>query len=326
MKKKRCVCGVDLGGTKTATALIDFHGNIHHKTKKKTDVSDGAKSVMAGIVGMIRDEFEYADNHEMIVNAIGMGSGGCIDKDKGVVSYATSVFPGWIGMPIKDILQKEFDVPVSIDNDGKVTALGEGWIGAAKGVENFVCIAVGTGVTSGIVISGELYRGYGGYAGEIGHASIEMNGVECDCGNYGCLDAYVGASSIIKRVTKALKKGVKTKINDKIKGDLANVTPQTVFESAQEGDEFALSVLAEVSKYLGVGIANLINTLNPELIVLSGGLAQAGELLLKFVRPAVKQRINVQATGQINIKLTKLGEEAGVIGAAALAITNMEQS
>ncbi len=323
MKKKKCVCGVDLGGTKTAAALIDFNGNIQHKVRKKTDISHGAKSVMAGIVGMIRDMFDYADEHRIDVEAIGMGSGGCIDKNKGVVSYSTSVFPGWMGMPLKDILKKEFNLPIFIDNDGKVAALGEGWIGVAKGIKNYVCIAIGTGVTSGIVISGELYRGQGGYAGEIGHASIEMNGLECDCGNYGCLEAYAGASSIIRRVTKAMKKGMETKINDLVRGDLEKVTTKIIFVAAQGGDKFALGILTEVGKYLGVGIANLINTLNPELIVISGGLAQAGESLLRFVRCTVEERINLQATGPVNIVLTKLGEDTAVVGAAALAINNI---
>jgi glucokinase len=223
---------------------------------------------------------------------------------------------GWVDFPLRDQLQNGLGIPTALDNDANCAVLGEWWQGAARGVQNAIGITIGTGVGGGIVVDGRLYHGSSDCAGEIGHTTIEVDGRRCGCGNYGCLEAYASGPAIARRAAEAVASGVPSKLGAYVGGALGQITAQTVYQAAADGDELALEVVHDTAKFLGVGIANMINIFNPEVVVVFGGVTRAGDNLFVPLKREVARRAFKPAVAACRIVAAELSGTAGVYGAA----------
>ncbi len=231
---------------------------------------------------------------------------------------ATANLPGWGGMPLAERVQEIFGLPVCVDNDANAAAWGEKQFGAGQGVAHLICITIGTGIGGGVILDGQLYHGATGVAGEIGHLTVNPDGLPCNCGSFGCLEAYAAGPAIVVRAQKAVRTGAKTALIQMTDNRPEDITVPLIARAASEGDPLAWQVMQETGRYLGAGLAGLVNVLNPERIVIGGGVAQAGDSLLKPIERTVRARAMPAATEALQIVPAQLGEDAGVIGAAAL--------
>lgn len=310
--------GVDLGGTTTKLAFINYYGEIIHKWEILTDNSEEGKNITINIAKAIDSKLEELDLTKDKIIGIGMGAPGPVNLATGVVYNTVNL--GWKdNYPLKDLLEVETSLPVIIDNDANCAALGEMWKGAGNGAKDLVCVTLGTGVGGGVIANGDIVQGVSGAAGEIGHiTSVASGGAQCNCGKTGCLETIASATGIVRQAMEKLQLGST--------GELAGlyivngqITAKDVFDTARVGDETSLTVIGETSLHLGLALANIANTLNPEKIVLGGGVSKAGDILLnpvaenfgKFAFPRVKE--------STVIDIATLGNDAGVIGAAWLA-------
>ena len=250
------------------------------------------------------------------IQGIGFDFPGQVDYKTGVVKLAPNI-PGWVNVPIAQMIEEAFHIPTRIDNDVRCAALGEMNFGAGKGCQNFVCITVGTGIGSGLVVNGQLVRGAANAAGEIGHIKLQMkDGPICGCGDTGCLEAFASGPSIVAMAQDYLKSGKSTKFRE-MAGD-GEITPYIVAKAAEAGDPVAKRIFTIIGEYVGMGLVSVINLLNPEKVIIGGGVAEAGDLLLEPIRKTVMERAMVVARESVEIVPAELGNSAGVIGASML--------
>lgn len=309
--------GIDLGGTKILTALIDKNdGKVVHFVKKKTKKEKGAENIMRKMIETIKIVLEEANVDKSEISSIGVGAAGQIDRENGIIIGAPNL--DCFDFHIKDSLEKEFQIPVYVGNDVEIAALGEMKFGAAKGYNNFVCVFIGTGVGSSIVKDGKVYRGSSGTAGEIGHIIVDLNGRPCACGAHGCLEAYASRSAIEKRIAGALKKGSNSIITEYMK-EGKPIGSMMIKKSIEREDELVLMCVTEGAEYLAGGIASIINFYNPELIVLGGGLINAVDFFYKTTIKKARSKALPVPAGKIEFKKARLGDFSGVIGAAFLS-------
>jgi len=313
------VIGVDLGGTKIGAALVDEAGNVIANVRFQTRVERGREFVIEQLLRAVGELFERAERLGERVLAVGVGSPGIIDPDSGVVVKPAVNLPQWEGISLKRIFEERFNVVAFADNDVNVMALGESLFGVAKGLRNLVFIAIGTGIGGGIVVDGKLYHGSSFTAGEIGHMTILPDGPKCACGNYGCLEALASGPSIARRAKEYMEKGVATSLRELVGDD--EVSCELVAKAASEGDWLCRRLLEEAGRYIGVAVASLMNVLNPDCVVIGGGVAQAGEILLTPIRHEVALR----AISPAPVLRSSLRENAGEIGAAALAFSKLTE-
>lgn len=313
---KYCV-GVDLGGTNITIALVDLKGKIKNKVKISTQADKNAGFVIKTIIENIRVLIRDVRFSQLV--GIGIGAAGQIDHTRGVIQFSPNLH--WRNVPIVKEIKKEFNLPVYIDNDANVACYGEFLFGAGRGAQNILCVTLGTGVGGGIIINSKIYRGAGGGAGEIGHITVESKGRKCNCGNHGCMEAYVGAPHIRERCIEKIKTGRKSIITKIVEGSLSKITPKVLEEAAFYKDKLALEIWQETGMYLGVGLASLINIFNPEKIIIGGGVANAGTLISGPMLKTIKERALAVSLQDVKIVRAKLGEEAGVIGAAMLVLS-----
>ena len=309
--------GVDIGGTNVKIALVDKKGEIKHPKTVPTRAEMGYEYTIGNITQCIKDLMVEAKITTGDIEGIGFGFPGQIDCDKGVVRILPNI-PGWIDVPIAEIMQKEFNVPVKVDNDVRCMALAELNYGAGAGCKNLICITVGTGIGSGIVINGKLVRGASNAAGEIGHIKMEMhNGLLCGCGDTGCFEAYVSGPSIVAMAKEYVKGGKSAKFRE-IAGSTSAITPAIVCQAAQEGDVVAKKIFERMGEYLGIGLSSVVNLLNPERIVIGGGVAEAGDILFEPLKSTLKHRAMPIQGEAVEVVPAQLGNTAGLIGASLL--------
>lgn len=311
------VIGIDLGGTKICGALADLDGNILIKKTIATEANVGEQHILNRIISAIKDlktEGKVADSE---VKSIGIGSPGPMDSVKGTIIEASNL-PFRNFNLVKPISEK-FNVPTYLQNDANVAALGEHLLGAGKGTNNMVYITVSTGIGGGAIINGKLYSGSTCNALEIGHTTIVPNGPKCNCGNYGCIEAVASGTAIAKRAKEALERGEKTSLSQ-----YENVTSFEVFKEEKNGDKISKDILDEALNYLGIGIANVVNTFDPEMIVIGGGVSKGGKIVFDAVRKVVKERSLKAMADNCRIEPAKLGGDAGVAGAVALALSEIK--
>ena len=249
------------------------------------------------------------------LEGMGFGFPGQIDCQKGIVRLAPNI-PGWVNVPIAEIMEKEFNIPTRVDNDVRTAALGELNYGAGVGCQNLVCITVGTGIGSGLVINGKLVRGASNAAGELGHIKLNMQGGPlCGCGDRGCLEAYASGPSIVALAEEYIRGGKSTKYRE-----LANpeITPYIVAVAAKEGDPVAKQIFRIMGEYIGIGLTSVVNLLNPEKIIIGGGVADAGDILFDPIRETIQKRAMTIQKEAVTIVPAQLGNTAGVIGASLL--------
>jgi len=308
---KSVLLGLDLGGTNIKGVLLDA-GTLKpvHRTQVSTVARRGARAVIGTMAATVGKLMEWAAANKMTVRSIGIGSAGLVDK--GTVRNSPNL-PGWQGaVPLERLLKKELrglKVPLAIDNDANCFVLAEALCGAARGYGNVVGLTLGTGVGGGLVLDGMLYRGSTGGAGELGHATIKYDGPRCLCGNYGCLEAMVGAGAILDRYRIR---------NPKSKTQNPKITVAEISDRAKKGEPAAVNALAETGTMLGAALANFVNIFNPRAIVIGGGVAQAGKYILDPAVKEMKKRAMPYNVLGVAVKAAKLGPWAGAIGAALL--------
>ncbi len=307
--------GIDVGGTNVKIALVD-DGKIIYSNSVPTYAQMGYEYTVNNIKQAIRDLMKETETTAADIKGIGFDFPGQVDYKTGVVKLAPNI-PGWVNVPIAQMIEEEFHIPTRIDNDVRCAALGEMNFGAGKGCQNFVCITVGTGIGSGLVVNGQLVRGAANAAGEIGHIKLQMqNGPICGCGDTGCLEAFASGPSIVAMAQDYLKSGKSTKFRE-MAGD-GEITPYIVAKAAEAGDPVAKRIFTIIGEYVGMGLVSVINLLNPEKVIIGGGVAEAGDLLLEPIRKTVMERAMVVARESVEIVPAELGNSAGVIGASML--------
>lgn len=313
---KKYSVGIDLGGTKILIALIEKEsGKVIHFVKKKTKKEKGAENIVRKMISGINELFEDSGIDLEEISSIGIAAAGQIDREHGIILGAPNL--DCYDLNLKEILEEEYNLPVCLANDVEAATLGEMKFGAGKGVDDLVCVFVGTGVGSCIVKNGEIIRGATGTAGEIGHIIVDLNGRQCGCGAHGCLEAYASRSAIEKRIEGALKKGRHSVILDYLE-EGKSITSSMIRKSIEREDELVTHCLDEASAYLSGGLASIINFINPKLIILGGGLIEAVDYFYKkTIKDAKLKCLPVPAT-KIEFKKTALGDFSGVIGAAYL--------
>lgn len=289
-------------------------GQVIGDHSRPTDPSRGADAIVRDLEAMSRHTMALVERAGGRILGLGVGAPGPLDTARGVVLLTPNL--GWVDMPLRDRLAEATGLRTALDNDANCAILGETWVGAARGARYAIGMTIGTGIGGGIVLEGRLHHGAADCAGEIGHVTIEMNGRRCGCGNYGCLEAYASGPAIAMRAVEQLRLGTESVLGNLVNGDYDRVTAQTVFAAAQDGDELALEVVRDTARYLGTGVANLINIFNPDLFVIVGGVTQAGEALFEPLQREVARRAFRPAVESCRIVPGALGGLAGVYGAA----------
>lgn len=320
MENSKYIVGMDLGGTSINVGIVPYDGGTVLGMRSMPTESDrGAKFVVDRMIAMIRaamkDGAREAQIDEDRIIGIGLGSPGPLDRATGTVIDTPNL--GWRNFPLRDLVSNAIGLDAVLDNDANAATLGEWWLGAGRGVDTLLGVTIGTGIGGGIVFGGRVFHGASDVAGEIGHMTIDANGRRCNCGSYGCLEAYASGPAIAARAVEGLEAGRPSLILDMVEGDYSKITAETVSEAIIAGDIYAAEVMRETAKFLGLGIANLINILNPDMVMISGGVTRAGEHLFEPLRAEVRRHAFSPAAEACQIASSELGDMVGVIGAAA---------
>lgn len=314
MKKYRI--GLDVGGTNIKIALVDTQGEISYSNSIPTRAEMGYEYTINNMKQAIKDLMQETKIDKNSIEGIGFGFPGQIDYKNGIVRLAPNI-PGWVNVPIAQEIEKEFGITTRVDNDVKCATLGELKFGAGKGSENLVCITVGTGIGSGIVINGKLVRGASNAAGEIGHIKLEMHSTNiCGCGDTGCFEAMASGPEIVAIAQDYIRGGKSTKFREMANG--GEITPYIVSEAAKQGDAVAKRIFTIMGERLGIGLASVVNLLNPEKIIIGGGVADAGDILFNPIKETIRKRTLSVSGDAVEIVPAQLGNSAGVIGASLL--------
>lgn len=309
------VAGVDLGGTNTKIGIVDSEGRIVESTSIKTDSMRGIEDTFTRIWRSIE---ELAGKNNVRVEGIGIGIPGPVVNQSVVTFFAN--FPWEAGTDCSDLMERISGIPTKLDNDVNVIALGEARFGAGRGYRSSVTIALGTGVGGGIYVDGNLISGMTGAGGEIGHMKLVKDGKLCGCGQKGCFEAYTSATGIIREATSRLLVNKTNALYGRIGGDISKLEAKDIFDAAREGDEFSLDIVEYVAEYLAMGIGNILNIINPKAIILGGGVALAGDILLKPLRRKLRKYAMEATLDGLEILQAELGNEGGVVGASALVL------
>ncbi len=305
------VIGVDLGGTNVRSALLTPEGEILDRRKEPTRASEGWEKVVKRLIGQIRSVREQAAAKGFQVKAVGVGAPGVIRADQGTVVKSPN-FPDWDSLPLRKLLQDALSLPVVIENDANAAALGEQWRGAGRDIASIILLTLGTGVGGGIILNKQIWHGADGMAGEIGHMTLIPDGRHCSCGNTGCLEMYASSRGILQSYREASRRQEPVQP--------LPATSEEVYEAARSGDPIAVRVMSDMGRMLGIGLANLINIFNPERIVIGGGVKDAWPLFIDAAREEIARRAFEVPARRSEIVPSILGDDAGVIGAAAVAL------
>lgn len=308
--------GLDVGGTTFKAGVVTEDGRILHKDAMPTGIERPYQEIIADMAALCRKVAADAGFSMDEVKAIGVGVPGLFDNRTGRIPFCTNL--GWHDIPFVEEMSKHLSTPVIGDNDATVAGLAESIAGVSAGIKDCVFLTLGTGVGGGIIIDGKPYSGAHGCGSEIGHMMIKMDGEKCTCGNYGCFERYASATAIIREARKAAIQHPESSMLAACGGDIEKLNAKIVIDAAKAGDETAKAVFDGYVNGLAVGIINIINMIDPEVIVLGGGVSAAGEFLLEAVREAVKPMVFFKTMPYARIELARLGNDAGIIGAAML--------
>ena len=314
------LCGVDIGGTKCSIALVDEEGLILDKIYTCAHVEVDEEGMVSMVAGHVQEILERNRLEQSDLPAIGVGCAGHIRHSDGVI-ITTSNLEGFNNYPLRDALQAHFEIPVVLDNDANAQAYGEFMFGAGRGYDDMIFVTISTGIGAGIVINGKLYRGMTGTAGEFGHTIVEPNSeLTCTCGNRGCIMACACGMALPYLFEKKLKEGMKTKLNLPPNFNISKINGQTLKKGLDMDDPVSRAVISDSAHYVGIGIYNLFQTLNPPLIVLGGGLTNWGDFYLGRIKDTFYSLARDMIFDPIEIILSDIIGDAGVIGAAALTL------
>jgi glucokinase len=313
----RVVLGVDIGGTNLVVGSVAEDGStVHALNSEQTHAEAGERDVLDRLIALANRTIAQTRRELPGVEILGVGVGapGPLDTKSGIVLLTPNL--GWVNLPLRQIIHERLGLAAALDNDANCAVLGEWWMGAARGARNAIGITIGTGIGGGIMVDGKLFHGASDCAGEIGHTTIDMEGRHCKCGNYGCLEAYASGPNIALRAVEEIKAGAVSRLASYVGGDLRQITAQTVYQAAHDGDDLALEVVNDTAKFLGTGLANLLNIFNPEVVVVCGGVTLAGDHLFVPLRREVARRAFKPAVNVCRIVPGELSGSAGVYGAA----------
>ena len=313
------ILGIDLGGTKILTAVTNSQGKMLSRDHSITPAPKGYEAVIQSILESVHRALEQANVAISELAAVGIGAPGLSNPETGIL-FTSPNLPGWQNVPLRDIMQERLGKKTFFINDANAAALGEFYFGAAQGARNFIYITLSTGIGGGIVIGGKIYSGAIGTAGEVGHMTIDDDGPICNCGNRGCWETLASGTALAREARHRIKEGVRTSILEYVEGDVEKVTAQVIHSAAKQGDSLAKGLIARTGYYVGVGLANLINIFNPELIVIGGGLSNIGDMLLKPAFKVAGERAYKEAFQAVRFASAKLGRNSGVLGAAVFAL------
>lgn len=307
--------GIDVGGTKISAAVFTPEGNMFSRNKSSIDTSKPEKTLFQ-IIQIIRDLESHVEKEKAGVKAIGIAIPGIVYQSTGLV-WAPNI-PGWEHYPLRDNLRREITIPITLDSDRSAYVVGEQWCGIARGLRDVVFLAVGTGIGAGIIVDGQLCRGSEDIAGAVGWFALDPIFRE-EYAEMGCFEAEASGSAVARKAIQLIKEGESSLIFELVSGNLESITAKTVVEATRKTDVLAEKVIDSTIKYLSMGIANIVSILNPQMIVLGGGLFQAGDLLLEPIRTGFKKWAQPLAAENVKIELSALGEDAGLYGAGKLA-------
>lgn len=308
--------GIDLGGTNTKIGLLNIDGDILKSTIIKTLSSEGVDKTLERIWVVIQDLAKELDINKENIKGIGLGIPGPVEEQSVVAFFAN--FPWGEYVNIKEKMEKLTGIETKLDNDANIIALGEAKYGAAKGSKSSVTVALGTGIGGGIYVDGKLVSGFKGAGGEIGHMKVVKDGKLCGCGQRGCFEAYASATGLIREAVSRLTVNKQNLLYTMIEGNLAVLEAKDIFDAAKEGDAFSLDLVDYEAEYLAMGIANILNIINPEVVVLGGGVALAGDILLNPMREKLAKYALPVTLKDLKIVQGILGNEAGIKGAVGL--------
>lgn len=316
---KNYVVGIDIGGTKLATVIADNTGKIINKIRQPTYADKGPEYAIELLISMVYQTTKNAKLELKDVSAIGVSCGGPLDTKTGIV-YSPPNLPGWEAYPLKERLENQFSIPVTIENDANACALAEYRFGGGRGYDSVLYMTMSTGIGGGIVLNGEIYRGANDSAGEVGHQILLPDGPLCGCGKRGCLESLCSGPAIAKRAKDSIQKDSHTAILRLANGDIDSVKSEHVLEAARQGDRLAQKLIDETAYYMGWGIANLVNILNPDIVLLGTIAIAAGDLLLEPIRATVSSYAMERPVEAVTIMPAMLGESLGDLAAISLVV------
>ncbi len=311
--------GVDLGGTKIAGALADAEGRIVRTETIPTQSHEGPGAVLARIAQLVEDLSDGAR-----IDALGVGVPGLVDLGTGTTLFFPNLPTQWRGVPAAATLRGRLGCPVLLLNDCRAATLGELHYGLGRGVRDMVLFMLGTGIGGGLVIDRKLRLGPLGAAGEIGHQTVLPDGPLCGCGNRGCLEAVASGPAIAGEGVRLLRGGLAPLLHEIVRGDAGLVSPATMAQAARAGDHAVRKAIDRAASFFAIGVANVVTTFHPELVVLGGGVASLGDLILDTVRAALPGRVGMFPVDGVRVELSELGDKAGIHGAVALARTGLD--
>lgn len=308
--------GVDLGGTTITCALAGADGNVVCEDQKATDVHQGPTAVLERIVEVVNTLAAQVNEKPL---ALGMGCPGLVDVANGITRFFPNLPTQWRDVPAARILSEKLGCSVGLLNDVRTATLGEMKYGHGRSIGTMAFFSLGTGIGGGVAIDGRLRLGPLGAAGELGHQTIVPDGPLCGCGNYGCLETLASGPAMVAEGVRLMKIGLAPELHRRVDGDAGRITPRAMAAAAENGDDAVRSVIMRAADYLGIGVANVVTIVHPDLVVLGGGVAEMGEILLERVRAVVKKRVGMFPTDDIRVERSLLGDKAGLLGAVALA-------
>ncbi len=317
-KNRLPVLAIDLGGTKIAAAIVSGDGKITAREYWPTLAQEGPQAVIGRIISAIEHLLHQSGMELPQLHGISLAAAGALDIHRGIVTLSPNL-PGWHDVPLRDIIREKFRTPTFLVHDATAAALGEYHFGAGRGTKNLIYVTVSTGIGGGIIINGKLYQGATGSAGEVGHMTIDVDGPKCNCGNYGCLEMFASGTAVAREAVRRIRLGEQSSLSGLAKGKLEDITAEMVDQAARNGDSLAADILLQAARYLGIGMASLVNILNPEMIILGGGMSRMGDRLLGPVRQVINERAYPVSAQAVRLVTAQLGGDAEVVGAAVFA-------
>jgi glucokinase len=314
-RSEKPVVAVDIGGTKITSAVITRQGKMLSRSYRLTLAHEGPRKVIDHMVDAVQLSLRKAGLELSAIDGVGIAAAAIIDIGRGLVSEAPNL-PNWHSLPLRDRLADLLGKPVFLLNDASAAALGEHRAGAGRGLDNLIYITVSTGIGGGLVINGQLYNGTDGCAAEIGHMTILIDGPACKCGKHGCFEALASGTAIARMAVERLEAGGRSRLGELTGGRTGDITAEMVAQAARQGDSLALNVICEAARYLGIGLANLVNIINPQMIIVGGGVSKMGAMLFVPARKSMKENAFKLPARTVRVVRPRLGMDAGLMGAA----------
>lgn len=315
------IIGIDVGVGTIKSIVTDLDANVIHECRRSLPPYPDADTFMEQLNGSVAELLEAVGPDRPVIG-IGVGMHGLVNPEEGVSVFAPNL--RLRNIPIRESLEREFDLPVYVENDVVAMALGELWFGGGQDVDHFICVNIGEGVGAGIVLNRQIFRGSSFAAGEIGHTTVDLNGPRCSCGNYGCLQTLVSGPAIAEAVQNEIALGRRSeRLESAAAGSLRTITGELVYKAALEGDELAREVFRKAGRLLGIGLTNMIHTLNPQKVILGGGVSAAGPLITEPLEETVKARALESSIRNLTIETSRLGNKATAIGAVTIVLERL---